>query len=102
LAGGGSNKTSLTKGLPPVNRRSFVSGSIGLVMYQNCLSAGADETGLYLRPAFLFGLFGRAVFIPWQALTIGSPRKMRASIPLEAGGHFEISAKSFARLSPER
>src|SRR5690349_17095457 len=40
-----------------------------LVQYNNALTVGADETGLFLVPFILFRVWHPALFVPWVEIT---------------------------------
>jgi hypothetical protein len=44
--------------------------------YNNCLTIGADPTGLYLSPFFFFRIGHPPLFIPWAEISIRGRRKI--------------------------
>lgn len=52
------------------HRFGVISAGINGVNYNNCLILKYNEQGFYLRPAFIFRLFHKPVFIPWEEIKV--------------------------------
>lgn len=49
---------------------NFQSAHVGKVSYSSCLTISTNDTGLYLVPFALFGLFHPALLIPWSDISV--------------------------------
>lgn len=52
----------------------FQSAKFNWAGYNNCLSVGGNEAGLYVAPLFLFRLGHPRLFIPWGEIVIEEKR----------------------------
>jgi hypothetical protein len=48
----------------------FQSGKFNWAGYNNCLSVGANETGLYISPLFIFRFCHPPLLIPWGDINV--------------------------------
>jgi hypothetical protein len=67
---------------PPADRRRLVSGLVGCAQYRSCLVVGSSSSsseGLYLAVFPLFRPFHPPLLIPWTALTLQEPPRLRGA-----------------------
>jgi hypothetical protein len=76
---------------------SWCSGRLGFVNYNNCLSLGANEQGLYLSVPRIFAFAHPPLFIPWSDIRAQRDKILWAQIV-----RFELGTAPATKLQVPR
>jgi hypothetical protein len=83
----------------------FQSGKFKWASYNNCLSVGGNEKGLYVAPLFIFRFGHPPLFIPWGDITVERGKFLAWTyhdmrFPKVPGARFRISGRLWNRIDP--
>ena len=83
----------------------FQSGKFNWAGYNNCLSVGGNEKGLYVAPLFIFRFGHPPLFIPWGDITVEKKKFLAWTysdmrFPKVKRARLRISGRLWRRIDP--